>query len=448
MSKRCVTILSSVDVDDWLDLSSQCVDGDFRPYSNGEGPSLATQCCAGLKAGWAGVRCAAALGWLRKPSGYWLIGVATIGAAVSPCWATAQDSSATPSPIAAKQSMRTAVNIAEGYETNVFFRSSNGGGAFVTRASGEAGAAWQNERMRFSLLGDGDVARYASITGLDGFRYELQADAMESIAPRLSTHAAFLLRTSLSPNVGPDDGALPLLSLTLSRTQALTGTATYQLSETTTGTAEAGYTHVSFDSVGLLGGSTAAARFGTAHFYAPGASRGVEYELLWSRTPNQTLTTNALSVDWAAPIGPVQMRLKAGVAVLSGVSALPSPVRPVGDAEIRRQGATGAVAIHYWHTVGQAFGLGQVLATDQIGMAYEHSAPASTTFRAGVNQAWTTDETHARDRLNSTSANVDIRRSLGADVTLGLGGFFRRRRAGTVVAGNGLLLSAGYGAVR
>ena len=336
-----------------------------------------------------------------------------------------------------------------GYDSNVLFIQPDGAGDYVSRYLGEASAALRTARTSADLYAMGSGAAYRVQTDLDQFTYQVGGDAKITESPRLETRFGAMTQSSLSTLIGPTGAPLPLLPLSLSHTTDVNALTTYKVSPTTTATANVDGVRVTFNTPGLVNASVATMHLALTHEYELNASYGGFYESQFIATPGLLQTLQTAEGTWSAPLGPLTARANAGATVLLAPGNAAAAVRPAGGFGLAYLTKTGNSMLRYDHTLSEAYGIGRVLTTDEVGVSYDRGA-ISDSSTAGYQvilsayQGWSTYATSPVSRLSAAIASAEVRRALLTGLWVGAGAYLRRRDEGTTITSQGLTLTMGY----
>jgi hypothetical protein len=336
-----------------------------------------------------------------------------------------------------------------GYDSNVLFIQPDGAGDYVSRFLGEASGAIRTSRSSFDVYAMGSGSAYRRQTDLNQFTYQIGGDAKFIESPRLETRFGAMTQSNLSTLIGPTGAPLPLLPLSLSHTTDVNGLATYKVSATTTATASVDGVRITFNTPGLVNASVASMRFALMHQYEPATSYGGWYESQFIATPGLFQTLHTAEAAWSGPLGPLTTHVNAGATLLLSPGDAPAAIRPAGGFELAYLTKTGNSILRYDHTLSEAYGIGRVLTTDEVGVSYDRGA-MSDSSTAGYQvilsayQGWSTYATSPVAHLSAAIASAEVRRALLTGLWVGVGAYLRRRDESTVVTSQGLTLTMGY----
>lgn len=337
------------------------------------------------------------------------------------------------------------VRAEQGWESNVRFARPDDPGDAVSRAGVGVTGALQTGLTRLAVSARGDLSHFQHLSGLDQSTYGFAAGMTHAFTPRLAVDLGALARTSLSRDVVQIGQVLTLLPFALTRSYGGTGSAAYRLTPQTTGSLSATYTRVGFDIPTLAGGSSATGRASLLHRYGVDDAYGVGYELQRNTTVGRSHDSHTLDLSWQPTVGSFSARLRAGATALrappgTDVRRL-SALRATGEATLRRRFAEGAAGVYYRRAVGQAFGLGRVLSTDQAGASIDRVLRRGLTFRADGSESWSTDPTGPALRLRYATATAELQERVHPLLSVAVGAFVRERVASDVVSARGLRLT-------
>ncbi|HXY29202.1 MAG TPA: hypothetical protein VEI06_00710 [Gemmatimonadaceae bacterium] len=341
-----------------------------------------------------------------------------------------------------------------GYEGNVLYASPSGPSDLVTRLRVGLTGTRQTDRSSLTLGAFGDAWLYRELNDLDSWGYDFSADWRYALTPRLDVRADGYLRTSLTTQVQVGNTVQPLLPLTTSHAGSVDLYGTYRLSARDTLTARLNYVDITYELPGLLDGQAGTARLTSTHAYAPTSSYGGFYE--FQRSVTETIapfTFQTLEGTWASLVAGVWVRTEAGATVVASDVLGRVSVQPVGLIELRRSVgastiAAGDVSAHYYHTVGQALGLGRVLATHDVGASYNRGSTERLLIRVGIDQSWSTDLVDKTYEASATTVAGEARHALRPGYWIGLAAFYRRRVEGSAASSPGIMLTAGCACVQ
>lgn len=373
--------------------------------------------------------------------------------------------------------------------TNPRYQAAGDSTDVVSRARLGVGVTRRAPRTTLLAAAHGDWQRFRSAAGLSQRTGGASIGAERRVTPRLTARGGLAAQTLLSRGVvmatglapatpaTPGDDAsgdgfdlpavdgLPILPLARTRTSAATTGAELRASARTTLTADGGLARVSFDAPGLAGGTNVQARLRAVRQFTGddlvglavqserttlGGQRPVDQRLVDPPLPPQPLagrplTTQSALVDWttARLPGALRLRLAAGVSVFA-----PAPrtvaTRPVGGAELGGAALEGAWAVRYARSVSPAFGLGQIVASDQAGASYARVVPGGLVTRLGYDRAWLHTPALPGGRLVTAVSTAEVQRAIVAGLWAGVSGARYTRAQGPAVRSRDLTLRAGY----
>jgi hypothetical protein len=276
----------------------------------------------------------------------------------------------------------------------------------------------------------------------------VRAAVSHAATPRLTVAATALAQTTLSSDIPTGTVDLPLLPRSLSHAQGVTGSASYRLTQLVDLSTDAEYTHTSFNTAALDGGDAVSGGVALRRSYAPASTLGLVYHIERSATAPLTVVTNTVGTEWVRPVGPLLLRTQAGIAGLKTSQFSGWSVQPVGGIALTDRtlthGEFGTFSAHYARTVGQAFGLGRLMTSDEVGVSVSRVILASVSASLTVNQGWSTASSMGVRRIASTSVSTDLRRAFWQGLWAGVGAYYRQRIEQGRLSGSGVMLTAGY----
>ena len=357
--------------------------------------------------------------------------------------ARAQTQSATPAQ-SRPRSLTVSLGGGVGYESNVRFQSSGGAGDMATSAAGGVDGVLQSDRSRLSLAARGDATRYRELTDLNRYTYGVELTGARALTPRLNAQLGAGAGSSVSADVGLSGTALPLLTLVRSRTWQAGAAATYRLSAQNSGVADAAFRHIGFGTGGYVDASTLTAHAGFARQATTRRGWRLDYQLERSASEERALSTNTLDGALGMGRGALNVQLRAGAAALFVSDGTASVVRPTGALEARYALGKALFGVDYTRSVGAARGLDRPLAFDRVGLQVEPPPVAGFTLHLSADQAWSKDPVDPTFSLRATTATAEVRRPIGAGLSLSARAFLRRRAQQDVLSSHGFALTAGY----
>jgi hypothetical protein len=306
------------------------------------------------------------------------------------------------------------------------------------------------------MLGEG--VNYQSGRDLNRATYEVGIDGRRELTTRVSGRAGALYRTILSSELGaigrmgsdaaPDasdaPGAAPdaaQLPLSLARSAEASAGLGYRLSPFTTGTTSVGYTRVTFASPLLYPGTAITASSLLSRRYSSNDALILSADLQAGSAQGSPLSTQTMAVGWQPATRWISARFLAGATRSSDSAAV--HVTPSASADARLDIGPGGLSVRYARGVSQAFGLGQLLVTDQAGAELEYLTTANVVRVAAI-RLWSSDPIATSTGLTTTSATVDVRHMLRSGLTLGSQLFYRERKSSTQVFGSGVHFIVAY----
>ncbi len=347
-----------------------------------------------------------------------------------------------------------------GVITNPRYQGAGDSADVVSRARLATNVVRRFARGVLSVSAAGEAQRFNADPTLPRFVYGAWADAERRLTPRLTLRAGVTTSTSLTRGVSlapafgapadvptvdiPAADVLPLLPLTRTRSSAGSLGAAYRLSERTTLSAEGSGDRVAFDAPGFAGGTGVRARVQSARRLAGGGALGATVQAERLALGERTLATEVATLEWTArPRGGVTLQLRAGASAAAGDSG-GRALRPAGGAALAGRALRGTWDVHYARGVSPMPGVGQVLATDQVGAAYVRAVPGGLVLRAGVEQTWASAPAFGPQRLVTVSSFADVQRPLVGGLWVGAGGSQLSRAQGATVRTRDATLRAGY----
>jgi hypothetical protein len=331
-----------------------------------------------------------------------------------------------------------------GRDSNLRFQTPDDSGDVVTHLSGRLVGALQGQRGRFALSVGGGATEFRQMTRFNTFTYELGLEAKRELTLRWTAHLFGQARSVLSSLAVPSEVSQPLLPLSLSRSQTAGAGTAYRFSTRTTGTVEASYTRVTFDSPLLIGGWTTGGNASLDHLYSPGQSVGAVYGFEENSTFGVRVGVHTLFGRWQPTAGFLGARFLAGAMRIDPLDGIPARVKPAGSAALFSRLAAGVLALQYRRSAEQAFGLGRMLLSDHVSMAYDREGFLGNTIHLAIDRSWSRNPSDESVAFVNTSGTLQLRRTL-------LGGFFvggdvsvRRRDENVIVRGNTMRVLFGF----
>ena len=344
----------------------------------------------------------------------------TPGAAVAQIPSRAAGSSTVSTP----SSWLWSTTAEQGYDSNVRYVAEEDPDR-VTRLRTSLSIRRQGARGQLSLLGNGDLVRYATNRGLNMFAYDVELGGARRMTPRVTTTGTVFYRTQLTTSVF-GVGALPLLALANQRAVGGTASAERRFTPTTTGKLNVAYASLTFDTPQLLPGTALTARALITHQYRPKGAVLLSLDGEDGISNGIPLTLQTAAAGWSAYVGGRQLQL------LSGATHISAGGKPrwiaTGQAQVSDSLGRGVWTIGFTRNASQAFGLGQLLTTNAATAAYDFQARRGNYVRLGASLADSRESTGVGSRFQSSGVTADIRRVLLSGVTFGWGLSYRQRK--------------------
>lgn len=343
----------------------------------------------------------------------------------------------------------------------------------VSRAQLGLALARRTARTTASVTGSGNWQHFRVATGLSQFTYAAGAATESRLTPRLTVRGGAAARTLLSRGlvgsglaagapVGATDGSataggvptggapapgggLPVVPLALTRTYGATAGADFRANARTTLTGGVEVSRVTFDSPGLIGGTSVRGRGRAARQVTSQDVVGLAAEAERTSLGGRPLDIQSTSLDWGTERLPhaLRLRLAAGATAFSGTRN-GRVVRPVGGVDLSSRAARGTWGVRYARSLSPVFGIGEVLVTDQVGGSYERVVPGGLVARVRVDRAWLYDPTLQGQRFVTTVSSAELQRAIVAGLWAGVSGSQYTRAQGQAVRSRGATLRAGY----
>jgi hypothetical protein len=330
-----------------------------------------------------------------------------------------------------------------GWESNIAMRNAPYLPDAATVATADASFAKQGRLSRIGIDAIGGLVRYQTLGSFDRYSYEVQAVADRRFSNRWTGFLRGSARMSIASEATLDNESV-LLPLAVSRMQTGAAGTAYRTSPMTTASLEGRYTHASFDSPGLIPASSTGARLGLVHRYNPRSDYGLtylfdEYTETEPRTYVQTMTA-----DWTPRTTRLEARFSAGASNIGRSLGTLSQITGIGSAYIQTPLARGATYLRFARFVGQSFGLGSVLFTNQAGVGYYRSLFRGNDTRLSADRAWSRDPQLPAQRMVTTNVSARLSKQFSTGLTLGSEVFLQHRDQAARISDHGVRLTAGY----
>lgn len=354
----------------------------------------------------------------------------------------AQRTAPAPAPAvgAARSSWLWVTTAEQGWDSNVRYVSADDAD-LLSRLNSALVVSRQSMRGSLAVNLGGSAVRYTELTQLDTYTYDLSVEGTRRLTALTSGTASVMHSTRLSTDI-VGGAQLPLLALALQRATGGKVSGEHRFSSATTGLAEAGYMYVSFDTPLLVPGGAFTAKLQTTHRYTSRDAVLLVGELQTGRANGLPLSSQALSAGWEPQLGTMRLRIIAGATRLSAGG--PSKVIPTGIAEARDSVGKGVLAATARRAVAQAFGLGQLLTTNEGNISYDFQARRGNFLTLGASIAESRVSSGVGVPFRSSAATADIRRVLRSGVTIGAGAAWRQREDVTKASGLAAQVQFGY----
>jgi hypothetical protein len=359
-----------------------------------------------------------------------------------------------PAPIAEPAARRAdapprwmlALDLEQGWESNVRFSAADDRGDFHGRVGLVAARVWQMPRTRLAVTGGGGATLYRELTDQNRATYALGADVDRRLTRRLDGRLGVAYQTALTRSLTTTANAGLELPPVLGHTAEATGKASYLLSPTTTVTLDSRYTDVWFDSTILVGGRTVASRLTMGRQVGSASTLALGYEHQLSSSRDGDANGHTMFGEWRLRPGrTMTARLMAGVTRAQSLgTSEPPPLSAVGAAELRAQFASDALGASVERSVSQGFGLGRVVATTRFATGYDRRLGRDWSVALRADYAWSEDPADRTFSLRSGDGTFDVRYQLARDFTATVGAFARRREQGEQITSYGTQMGVVY----
>jgi hypothetical protein len=293
------------------------------------------------------------------------------------------------------------------------------------------------------FAGTGSAVRYATLSSLDRYSYDVQGLAERKFSNRWSAFLRSSAQTSISSEATVNGEAVLLPLVTSHMQTAATGSA-YRLSQLTTITVEGRFAHATFDSPGLSPASSFGGRAALAHRYNPRSDYGLTYVVDEYSETAPTSYVQTMTADWAPRSARVAARFSGGVSNVGNSIGDVGQITGIGNAYVETTVAHGVTYLRIGRFAGQAFGLGQILVTNQIGAGYARNAFRGTEARLSADRAWSEDARVPGERTVTTNIAARLAKQFGIGLTIGAETFLQHRNEGGSISNRGIRVVAGY----
>jgi hypothetical protein len=181
-----------------------------------------------------------------------------------------------------------------------------------------------------------------------------------------------------------------------------------------------------------------------AHRYGADDALLLSAEAQEGSSSGRTFDTRAVAVGWQPTASWGGARFLGGATRSSYADAI--RVAPSGSADVHANVEGGVATVQYVRALRQAYGLGQLLVIDQVGVNYDRLTRAGL-IRLSAAHAWGSDAGSATGRLSTNDSALSLRRTLAAGVTIGSEVAYRDRGGdGDVrISGSSARVILGYG---
>lgn len=341
-----------------------------------------------------------------------------------------------------------AVTVEAGHEGAVRFQQPADSGDRFTRTTLGARQLWRTRRGALALAGHVDATHYVTLTDLDRVTYDLAVRADRKLTSRLTADVDVAARRAITSELraavgsalidaGSDGAPIPdavartatdgaLLPQTMARLAAVRSTLAYRLSERTTTSLDASYSQASFDTPLLLPGTAFVLHGTVSRRTGPASALAVETEARYGTTQGKDLDAQSLIARWEQRIGRSRARVTGGVA--RSAHAEGQSFDGTGSLDLSTMIARGTASLRYARALTQAFGLGTLLRTDRVGVAYQYRSPTGLALTTSAQHGWNSDPVTPAGRLIITSeATAELVRVFPSGLLIGNAVSFRRR---------------------
>lgn len=344
-------------------------------------------------------------------------------------------------PTIARSSWLWRTTVEQGWDSNVRFATGTDDPDYVSRVNSSVGLLRSGLRGSLGVIVDGSLVHYNQIEGLNTTNYNVDLQAKRRLTPRTSGAAGVFHRKLLATGVV---GAVQLPLLALANQTSTGGMAQldHRFSPKTSGSLDAAYTFVDFDTPALVSGGAVQVRARARRQYTSRDAVLLEGVLQSGRSNGLPLSAQTVEAGWEPRLGGTGLRLLGGVTNVS--TGGPSRLLPTGLAEVRDSIGRGLFSAGFARAVAQAFGVGQLLTTSSGNVAYDFQARRGNFLTLGASIADSRESTGSGVRFQSSLFSASLRRVLSNGTTFGCGVAYREREDVTKASGLGAQMQFGY----
>jgi hypothetical protein len=295
-------------------------------------------------------------------------------------------------------------------------------------------------RTTFALSSTGSVVRYQTLKALNVVSYDVNLGATRRLTAHTAGSAGAFYRNVLSSEVVTTPTTL-LFQRALQKSVGGNAGLTRKFSAFNGAAFDVSYSSVKFDRPGLVPGSSWSGRGQFAHALRRRGTIGVVVDFSQGDAQGVQLGTQSLSALVLPKLGKLSISVIAGATRTvtdSSATFLPSGSVQVGDSI-----GPGSLSAGYSRGSSQAFGLGALLISDAVSLAYDFQARRGNFVTLGG--WWGNSRTSAGPArsLQSRAAFASFRRVLKAGITVGGSASYRHRK--DLIQASGLSAQIGLG---
>lgn len=319
---------------------------------------------------------------------------------------------------------------------------------FIRRFNATVQATKVKARGSVSLLASGSALFYDKLRPLNTLSYNFVTSGTYKLGARTNAIASANYGNQLVGEV-TGTAANPLLRRALQRTIGGLGSVDYRLSPFMTTSIGAGYSRVTFDTPGLIPGTSLTGAMSVRRRLRTRGSIGLLADVAHGVALGTALETQTLAADWQPLIralGSVRFDLRGGV-TRSVAGTFPARFSPTGSLSVSDTIGRGLLTVSAARAVSQGFGLGALLVTTAEGASYSFEAKRGNlvTLNAYNSQSTATGGlSGAALKLRAQGVGGTVRRVFKQGIAIGGGASYRSRRDFVRATGVLVQLQAGF----
>lgn len=330
--------------------------------------------------------------------------------------------------VSARQPWLLALDVREGWDSNVRFFEPGGPGDLVTRLDARLDRAWSGPRGNLLLSGGGQGFLYRTASDLNQFAYGGDASGSFLFSPRATIRLSESFRTTYASELAALTQTGLLLPPVVTRANTARGDFSYNVSRRTTLSLDLQHEMVSFDAPPLVPGSKIAAGAAFNHELNRTDAVGAGYQFQRMIVEDEHSNTQTLDARWTHAFGATaHARIRAGATRFQLLTAPSSPrTTAVGGASVDARWGRQAIDAQYDRYVDLAYGLGRVRINELLFARYSLLLTSDLGLDLRGVQGWGRDPADPSFALTTTDVVAGLRYALSRNLALAGNYSFRR----------------------